>query len=109
MPNPNPNDHYRPLMRLLVRLLGVYFVVEGVAALLGHGIDLVAQAKYTREMGIPFASWYALGWTLAAGFLVLAGLLLIFKSSIALDAIYYERLQDMDTPKDIKPDGTEDN
>lgn len=96
----NDTEHYRPLMRLLVRLLGVYFVVEGVAALLGHGIDLVGQAKYTREMGVPFASWYALGWTLAAGFLVLAGLLLIFKSTIALDAIYYERLGDEEQPRE---------
>lgn len=79
-------------MRLLVRLLGVYFLIEGITSLLGHGFDLWQQVRYTREMGMPFASWYALGWTIASGFLVLAGLLLIFRSSIALDALFYEHL-----------------
>jgi len=81
---------HRPLICLLVRLLGVYFIVEGVAGLLGNGIDCWMQWRYASEWGTPFQGGYVLGWTIAAVLYLGAGLIFIFKNRIVVDAIFHE-------------------
>lgn len=83
---------YRPLMRLLVRLLGVFFAIDGIVGLIGNGIDLWQQYRVAQEYDMPFSGGYALGWTIASAAALAAGLLLIFKSGIAMDALYHESL-----------------
>ena len=85
---------HQPLICLLVRLLGVFFVVEGVVGLIGNGIDCWAQWRYASEWDMPFAGGYALAWTIASSVSFAAGLILIFKSKIALDAIFHETIGD---------------
>ena len=87
----DPNRH-RPLLQLLVRLLGIFFVIDGCTGLLGHGIDCIDQWRGSRRYDTAFTGAYALGWTVASAFAVVAGLTLIFASKVALDAIFHERL-----------------
>lgn len=87
-----PKHH--DLIRLLVRLVGVFFVVDGVAGLIGNGIDCILQWRTASEFQMPFQGGYALAWTVASFFYLAAGLVLIFKSKIALDAIFHETIDD---------------
>ena len=59
------------LMRPLVRLLGVFFVIEGTAGVLGNGIDLFGQWRRAQEMDWPVPYDQALGWALASAFMLL--------------------------------------
>lgn len=86
-------NQYRPLMRLLVRLLGVFFVIDGIVGLVGHGIDLVQQFRIANEYDMPFSGGYALAWTIASAVALAAGLILIFKTQVALDALYHEKIE----------------
>ncbi len=85
-------NHHRPLMQLLVRLLGIFFAIDGIVGLVGNGIDLWQQFRVAREYDMPFSGGYALGWTIASAVALAAGLMLIFKSRIAMDALYHESL-----------------
>jgi len=89
----NLSKHH-DLLRLLVRLVGVFFVVDGVAGLIGNGIDCVLHWQDASEYDMPFQGGYALAWTVASAFYLAAGLVLIFKSKIALDAIFHEAIAD---------------
>lgn len=79
-------------MRLLVRLLGIFFAIDGIVGLVGNGIDLWQQCRIAREYEAPFTGGYPLAWLIASAVALAAGLLLIFKSQIALDALYHETL-----------------
>ena len=85
----NLSKHHE-LMRLLVRLLGIFFVIDGIAGLIGHGVDCIIKWREASEFDMPFQGGYALAWTVASIFYLVAGLGLIFKSKIALDAIFHE-------------------
>ena len=91
---PDGLEQHRPLARLLVRLLGVFFVIEGATCLVGYGIDLLQQWRLAREYSTPFMGTTALGMTIASVVEIAAGLVLIFRSRVAMDALYYERLED---------------
>ena len=90
---PDELNQHRPLMRLLVRLLGLFFVIDGVVGLVGNGIDLLQQFRIANEYDMPFPGGYALAWTIASAVALAAGLILIFKSQVALDALYHEKIE----------------
>ncbi|MEM7575847.1 MAG: hypothetical protein AAF328_00100 [Planctomycetota bacterium] len=91
-------NKHRSLMLLLVRLLGIFFFVDGVIGLLGNGIALVQNYRVSQAFYQPFEDGYglvdghAVGWTIGSAFALVAGLLLIFKSDVAMEAIYHEKL-----------------
>ena len=87
---------HQPLIRLLVRLLGIFFVVDGITGLIGNGIDCIIQWQQAAEYQIEFQGGYALAWTIASAFYLAAGLILIFKSKIAVDAIFHETINSGD-------------
>lgn len=88
----NETQQHRPLMRLLVRLLGIFFTIDGIAGLTGNGIDLWQQYRVAKEYDMPFSGGYPLAWAIASAVLLAFGLLLIFKSRIAMDALYHETI-----------------
>ena len=86
------SDQHRPLMLLLVRLLGIFFIIEGFAGLVGSAVELWQHVRIVQEYSGSFTGSYALGWVIGSGVTFGAGLLLLFKSRIAMDALYYEGL-----------------
>lgn len=88
----NETNQHRPLMLLLVRLLGIFFTIDGFVGLIGNGIDLWQQYRVANEYDMPFNGGYPLAWTIASAVLFVLGLALIFKSRIAMDALYHETI-----------------
>jgi len=93
-------ERHRPLILLLVRVIGVFFFVDGLVGLVGHGIDLWQAVRASFIYETPFAGGYPLGWTVASGVYLLAGFILIFKTQIAMDAIFHERFEKRDSDED---------
>lgn len=96
---PHDLESHRPLLLLLVRLMGLYLAINGLLSLIATAIDLWQQLLVARKLDAP-VSGYTLGWTIASGLTLAAGLLLLFRSRIAMDAIFHERLDDLSPPRD---------
>lgn len=85
---------HRPLIQLLLRLMGVFFVIDGLTGVIGNGIDVVYQYRLTAEIGGRYVGSYSLGVLIACAFMTAAGFGLIFKNRMAMDAIFHEQLKE---------------
>lgn len=84
------NRHPENLIRSITRLLGVMFAIEGIAGIIGYGLELMEHWRVSNEYSSAFAGGYAIAWLLSSVFLLAAGLTLVFRTHIALDAIFHD-------------------
>ncbi len=83
-------EKHRPLVRLLLRLMGVFFFIEGVWTMLAYGIDLFYRIRFYEEQNVKWTPDDAFA-QLVAGFVVcLLGLYLIYKGQFIMDIIFHE-------------------
>lgn len=68
----------------IVRVLGLFFIIEGLSGFASNGIDLWGQTRRAREIGEEFWAWQALGWSVGSGLCFVAGCLLLFKTTAVI-------------------------
>jgi uncharacterized membrane protein YphA (DoxX/SURF4 family) len=104
---PENIEQYRPLAKVLMRLMGVWFIISGVTSLVGNGADLYGAVREVREMGYGITThvYTSLGWTVAAVLTTLAGLYLLFGGRVVLDALFHESIEPRSPSPDAKGGG----
>ncbi|QNN24619.1 hypothetical protein HED60_20865 [Planctomycetales bacterium ZRK34] len=89
---------HRPLIQLLLRLMGVFFCIDGTTGLISYGIDVVYHYQLVASVEARYTNSFSLGWLIGSAFMTAAGLCLIFRNRIAMDAIFHEQLKTTDDP-----------
>jgi hypothetical protein len=102
----NERERDRRLVELLLRLLGVYFVIDGIISTLGNGIDLLDQARLVRTYQLESVSVQTMGWTFASVISIAAGLYLLRDGRFVREAVLPERLtgEDQAVPNNSSAD-----
>lgn len=90
-------DDQRQRATVLVRLLGIFFVIDGIVGVIGFGVQYAEQVREANIYDSPVVEFSSLGWLVANALAVIAGLVLIFKSNIALDAIFHEKIEEKES------------
>ncbi len=85
-------EQHRPLARLLIRLMGLFFIIGGLDGIISNGIDVYLRVRAFHEQGMQYQPATALAWTVGSAFSLLAGLYLAFKGGAALDLVFHESL-----------------
>ena len=86
-------EKHRPVARLLLRLLGILFVIDGASGIISNGLDTFWRVRdYGGGSSWSYIAGTSLAWTLGSLFMFLAGLYLIFKGTAAMDALFHESL-----------------
>lgn len=97
MKSNEPSRPHVELITLLIRVLGVFFIVEGVICIVANGLGAV---WYYEQYGSEFLQETAfmpareISWVVGGVLYVVLGVCLIFKGSMALDAIYHDAPDD---------------
>lgn len=85
-------EPHRPLARLLIRVLGLYFIVEGAGGFIGGSLDVVWRVRAMMAEGYSYSPGTPLAWTIGSVFLLAAGIYFVFKGNAALDLVFHESL-----------------
>lgn len=85
-------EKYRPVARLLLRLMGIFFFVNGATGIVSNGLDEFWNVQATQRDYRPWVPGTSAAWALGSLFMVLAGLYLIFRGAAVLDALFHESL-----------------
>lgn len=88
----NARERDRRLVQVLLRLLGLYFVIDGIISTLGNGIDLLDQARLVRAYELESVSIQTMGWTFSSVISIAAGLYLLRDGRFVRDAVLLEHL-----------------
>jgi hypothetical protein len=74
-----------------LRLVGIFFVVDGISGAIGNGVDLLDQFRHLRQYPDQSVNTSTVAWLLSSVFLVAAGLYLVRCGPIAYEALMGER------------------